>query len=203
MGGGNSSYYSFFRGGALKEIYRLFTGHHPTKVGNSDFALVYALAATGKIVHDPSITIRYDNARWANFEAASQAMDKLFDDAGLPREARPYMLLFHYLDSYVLMFRDGPDMPVAERYKAAYALGLVFLKKLISRANETPSDYAAAMDLFPHLAEAVNSDDPDINKMFHIAGLIADRVKPGLKQQYDQYLLAAIHSTPTAPTTQE
>jgi len=157
--------------------------------------VVYALAAAGRIVHDPSTTLRYDNGRWDDPDVASKAMDDLFDAAGLPREARPYMLLLHFLDAYVLIFREGPAMAVTERYKAAYALAMVFLKRLLLRVSQSPGDYALAADLLPALTEAVNSDEPDIDRMFHIAGLIADRLKPGLKPQYDQYLLAAIHGT--------
>lgn len=202
MQGGNSTYYSFFRTTVFRSLMEFQVRHHPTNVGNSDFAFVYGLVAAGKIVHQPDTTVRYDNVRWRDPVSASIAMDALFDNAGLPRSARSYMLLFHFLDSYVLMFRDGFVLEMVERYKAAYALSHLFLHGFLSRTAETPADFSAASDLIPHLAEAVNSEDMDINKMFHIAGLIVDRLKPGLKQQYDQYLLAAIHGAPAGQQTQ-
>lgn len=200
--GPNSTYYSFFRREPLLGIIQLFVAHHPMQAGYSDWASIYALAASGKIVHDPSTTLRYDNSRWDGADTALKSLDRLLDDSELPPEASYFMSLFHFLDAYVLMFRDGPELPVIERYKAAYALAMVFLKRLIFRVSQSPADYAIASNLIPHLAEAVNSDDPDIDKMFHIAGLIADRVKPGLKQQYDAYLLAAIHGTPSSEPAQ-
>jgi hypothetical protein len=200
--GPNSTYYSFYRRELLSGIMQLFIGHHPMQAGYSDWATVYALVATGKIAHDPSTTLRYDNSRWQDADAALETLDSLLAASELPPEASHFMSLFHFLDAYVLIFRDGPDMPVNQRYTAAYALAMVFLKRLVFRASQTPVDFVLASDLIPHLAEAVNSEDMDINKMFHIAGLIADRLKPGLKQQYDQYLLAAIHGAPAGQQTQ-
>ena len=67
---------------------------------------------------------------------------------------------------------------------------MVFLKRLLFRYDERPYLYGAASDLMEPLRGAVESRDPDLDQFFHLAGLIADRLKPGLKQQYDRYLLA-------------
>lgn len=190
MGGGNSSFYSFFRRDAFQSILEIFAKQHPTGAGTADFAMVYALVAGGRIIHDPSTVLRYNNANWDGQASAEQSMKGIFSSAGLPEKAGLYLLLFHFLDAYVLMFRTSSHLPPVERYKAAYAVAMVFLKRLIYRIKESPFLYDDISDLVAPLTEAVESADPDLNRIFHVAGLIADRVKPGLKQQYDHYLLA-------------
>jgi hypothetical protein len=192
MRGGNSSYYSFYRTSEIRPLFELHRKFHPTHTGNSDFAFVYALAASGKIVHDGTTTIRYNNERWDNLESSSASFEQIFAHAGLPAQAAAYMLLFHFLDSYVLILRQDSSLPLIERYKAAYAVAMVFLKRLIFRTLERPAAYRLCADLLGPLQAAVESEDPDLDLIFHIAGLIADRLKPGLKSQYDQYLRVAI-----------
>jgi hypothetical protein len=201
MRGGNSSYYSFFRTRQIAAIHGLFAAHHPTRIGNADFPIVFALVAAGRIVHDPATTIRYDNSRWEDVETASAAILDLFAEAGMPAEARSYMLLLHFLDSYVLMLREDAGMEPIDRYKSAYAVIMVFLRKFLMRVAETPQDYELVADLTPPLGQEVEKADPDLDRIFHIAGLMADRLKPGLKERYDGYLLAAVRGTP-APEQQ-
>ena len=189
-GNANTTYYSFFRRSVLMGINEPFVTHHPLSPGYSDWAAVYALAASGRIVHDQQTVLRYDNSRWDNMEAAGTSLDRFYGDAGLPPETRLYMSLLHFLDIYVLMFRQGSNLPPIEQYKAAYAAAMVFLKRLLFRYDERPFFYGAAGDLMEPLRAAVESGDPDLDQFFHLAGLIADRLKPGLKQQYDRYLLA-------------
>jgi hypothetical protein len=187
----NTTYYSFFRRREFTDIYRLFVEQHPMSAGYSDWAIVYALVASGKVVHDPLTTIRYDNSRWENSENAIKALENLYEVAGLPPEARIYGLLFHYLDSYVLILRENSSLPLLERYKAAFAVTMVFLNRLLFRAAETPSNFTPESDLVARLKAEVEGEDPDLDKIFHIAGLIADRIKPGLKADYDRYLVTA------------
>jgi hypothetical protein len=191
MRGGNSTYYSFFRTKEFHDIYRLFVTHHPTRAGNSDFAIVYALLASGRLLHDPNTTIRYDNARWHYIGSAATAIDTILKTAGVPPEAQPYMLLFHFLDSYVLIFRNTSNLPLIERYRAAYAVTVMYLNRLLHRREQFPASFPLAGELFAPLEEALKADDPDLDRIFHIAGLIADRLKPGLKERYDNYLVAA------------
>jgi hypothetical protein len=192
--GGNSTYYSFFRARPFKDAYLSFARHHPARIGNGDWSLIYAMVAEGRIVFDPSTCLRYDNARWEDPDKSFMVMKTLFADAGLGPEALRYMLLFHFMDSYVLILRAGSTLPLMERCKSAYAAGLVFLKKFMKRVSQYPADFAPAMDrLFP-LRAAIESDDPDLEGIFEAAGLVADRVKPGLKKAYDQFLLAAVEA---------
>ncbi|UVC11410.1 hypothetical protein IHQ71_13025 [Rhizobium sp. TH2] len=189
-GKANTTYYSFFRRSVLMGVNEPFIAHHPLSPGYSDWATVYALAASGRIVHDPRTVLRYDNSRWDDMETAGASLDRFYGDTGLPPETRLYMSLLHFLDIYVLMFRQTSNLPPIEQYKAAYAAAMVFLKRLLFRYDERPFLYVAASDLMEPLRAAVESSDPDLDHFFHLAGLIADRLKPGLKQQYDRYLLA-------------
>jgi hypothetical protein len=188
MNGGNSTFYSFFRRDAFHSLLDILARRHPTRVGNVDFAIVYALVAAGRIVHDPSTIVRYDNSHWDDEASASESMNGIFLSAGLPESARQYMLLFHFLDAYVLMFRKSSALPPIESYKAAYAVAMVFLKRLVYRMKETPFLYHDASDLVGPLELAVESADPDLDLIFEVATRVADRVKPGLKQQYDHFL---------------
>ena len=188
MNGGNSTFYSFFRRDAFRSLLDIFARQHPTRVGNADFAIVYALVAGGRIVHDPSTVIRYDNSHWDDEAAAGASMKGIFSSAGLPEDARQYMLLFHFLDAYVFMFRRSSALAPVESYKAAYAVAMVFLKRLLYRMKESPFLYHAASGLVEPLALVVESTDPDLDLIFEVASRVADRVKPGLKQQYDHFL---------------
>lgn len=188
----NSTYYSFFRRRELTDIYTLFANHHPLSAGYSDWAIVYALVAAGKVIHDPSTILRYNNSRWEDMETAGQAIEGLHAAAGLPPEARAYMLMFHYMDSFVLILRQNSSLPLIEQYKAAYAVCMVFLKRLLFRVEGNPALYARDIDLLEPLKLAFMSSDPDLDRIFHLCGLIADRLKPGLKAQYDRYLVTAV-----------
>jgi hypothetical protein len=192
MKGGNSTFYSFFRAKPLRDVARLFAEHHPTRVGNADFAQVFALVAEGRMVTDPATTIRYDNRRWETQSAASEAIDSLFADAGLPPEARNYMMLLHFLDSFVLLLRQTSSLEPMERYKAGYAAAMVFLKRFLLRVEQMPEEFSSIADLAPHLKDAVESSDPDLDRIFLVASLVVDRLKPGLKSGYENYLQAAM-----------
>ena len=189
-GKANTTFYSFFRRDVLMSVHETYLAHHPMLPGYSDWALVYALAASGRIVHDPQTVLRYNNARWDDMETAGENVDRFYADVGLPPDTRLYMSLLHFLDIYVLMFRQGSNLPPIEQYKAAYAAAMVFLKRLLFRYDERPFLYGAAGDLMEPLRAAVVSTDPDLERLFELAALIAERLKPGLKQQYDRYLLA-------------
>jgi len=188
MNGGNSTFYSFFRRDAFHSLLDIFARQHPTRVGNADFAIVYALVAGGRIVHDPSTVVRYNNSHWDDDAAARASTNGIFSSARLPEDARHYMLLFHFLDAYVLIFRKSSALETIESYKAAYAVAMVFLKRLLYRMKESPFLYHATSDLVEPLALVVESTEPDLDLIFEVASRLADRVKPGLKQQYDHFL---------------
>jgi hypothetical protein len=191
VGKANTTFYSFFRRQVLMSVHETFLAHHPLVPSYSDWALVYALAASGRIVHDPQTVLSYNNSRWDDMETAGETVDRFYADVGLPPETRLYMSLLHFLDIYALMFRQGSNLAPIEQYKAAYAAAMVFLRRLLFRYDERPFLYAAASDLMEPLRVAVETDDPDLKQLFHLSSLIADRLKPGLKQQYDHYFQAA------------
>ena len=118
-GKANTTFYSFFRRDVLMSVHETYLAHHPMLPGYSDWALVYALAASGRIVHDPQTVLRYNNARWDDMETAGENVDRFYADVGLPPDTRLYMSLLHFLDIYVLMFRQGSNLPPIEQYKAA------------------------------------------------------------------------------------
>lgn len=118
--GANLAFFSFWRRDVLKSIMELWFHHHPTKATYCDWAVMNALASSGKVVRDTSTVYFYDLSNWvgdAGFIAGQ--VEKAFCNSGLPKEAVQFAPAFQAIDSFIFINRQDSPVPAAERLEAA------------------------------------------------------------------------------------
>ena len=118
-GGNNTTYYSFFRGDILKNIYQLLK-FHPTKGGYIDWAITLACVASGKVLVDGTKLLVYKNNNWYGSQdfINKQAL-KLYTSCGLGETGFHMSFLFRALDVFILIMRKNSNLPIDEKLEAA------------------------------------------------------------------------------------
>ncbi|CAN7362460.1 hypothetical protein LJR098_003034 [Rhizobium sp. LjRoot98] len=185
--GNNSIYYSIYRTGAFVPLLRLFTQAHPTNGGYCDWSLTFALITAGRVVHDPSLIYRYDLGIWATENGIAEATSNLYVKAGLPADSEKYAALLRFLDVHVFAIRPSLRLAPAERDEVLLMNGRLALAAFLQSVRTNGADYD---EVVVYLAELIEQER-NIESIFHLALLMADCIKPGLKDGYIRFFKAA------------
>lgn len=186
--GDNATFYSVFRRDAFLSIYFLFLDWHPTKGAYCDWALMLALLAEGKMGFDPSYEYRYEIERWDTDERVGDAISASYVSAGLPADSAKYEKLFMFLDVFVLALRTGSPLPPQQRQRLGKNLVIILLNNFVLKVANEAENYDGTIR---HLASMI-LDEQDSFTQFQLGLLIADRVKPGLKDAYVSFAKQAL-----------
>ncbi|OLP53225.1 hypothetical protein BJF92_00155 [Rhizobium rhizosphaerae] len=184
----NSLYYSLWRREAFCAIIEAIQTH-PTKGGYIDWAIVFALVSIGRVVHDPSILLRYDWDRWSTDEGIDAANTSLYSGASLKNIDTAISVLLRFLDIHCFLQLIALPMSPDEREAA-------------SRANSKLHFCAFAMllqsheglmahPLAPVILAVAHVPEPEVT--FDVACDLLDNWdlgKPGLGTLYRDYLEA-------------
>lgn len=118
--GANTPFFSFWRRDILKSIMDLWFLHHPTKATYCDWAIMNALASSGKLIRDPSSVYFYNITNWIGDAAFIKSQtENAFINSGLPAEATKYLNEFKYIDSFIFIMRKDSPIPYEEKLEAA------------------------------------------------------------------------------------
>jgi hypothetical protein len=185
--GNNSMYYSIYRTSAFVPLLRFFTQAHPTNGGYCDWSLTFALITAGRMIHDPSLIYLYDLGIWATENGIAAASSNLYEKAGLPADSEKYAALLRFLDVYVFTLRGSLRLTPAERGDVLLTNGRLALAVFLQRVRTNAADYD---EVVVYLAELMEQER-DIESIFHLALLMTDCIKPGLKDGYIRFFQAA------------
>ncbi len=117
-GGSNLALFGFWRRDVLGSLLRLWA-QHPLQPAYGDWAIVYALMSSGKVMRDPSTVYFKNISNWAGTaEEVSEEKGKLFRASGV-EHMLPYITLLQAIDSFIFIMRKDSPIPYLERYGAA------------------------------------------------------------------------------------
>ncbi|WP_426227932.1 hypothetical protein [Pararhizobium sp. DWP3-4] len=185
--GNNSIFYSIYRTSAFVPLLRFFTQAHPTKGGYCDWSLTFALITAGRILHDPSLIYRYDLGIWATGKGIADASSNLYVKAGLPADSEKYAALLRFLDVHVFTLRGSLRLSPAERGDVLLMNGRLAMAEFLQSVRTKAAEYD---EVVVYLAEMIEQER-EIETIFHLALLMTDCIKPGLKDGYIRFFQAA------------
>ncbi|MCV9960857.1 hypothetical protein OIU34_02995 [Pararhizobium sp. BT-229] len=185
--GNNTIYYSIYRSDVFLPLLRFFTEAHPTRGGYCDWSLSFALLTAGRVVHDPSLIYRYDLGAWATADGIAEASSNLYEKSGLPAGAEKFASLLRFLDVHVFTLRRSLPLTSAERGQVLLMNGRLAMAAFLRNVQANAEDYD---EVVRYLAELIEQER-DIQSIFHLAVLLADCVKPGLKDGYVRFFQSA------------
>lgn len=186
--GNNSLYYSMYRRDVFVSLVHAFTQHHPTKGSYCDWALSQALVSYGKMAHDPGTTFRYNMDKWDSAGKIAEMYQALYTGVGLPVGSEKFENLLMYLDVFILATRPGTPLPQDQRQKLALSINSRLLGPFIKQVANNPDNFDGTVR---HLSSMV-LEEQDSFGQFQIALLMADKVQPGLKDRYVEFLKAVM-----------
>lgn len=189
VAGDNTLYYSYLRRDDFQELIRLLIGH-PIVTGDMDWAVVYSLVCNGKVAFDPSTCFRYDVGRWRWTEGIEASIRSIYEKAGLPPEAVAFEHLFRFLDCYVLAFRRTLRLSELDRIKSLYASVVIFLGRTLHKSENQPQQYVGFERELGMIRAVLKEPDDYLINVFDVAARVADRLKPGLYEQYVHWFAA-------------
>lgn len=184
--GNNSLYYSMYRRDVFVSLLHAFTQHHPTRGSYCDWALSQALVSYGKMAHDPGTILRYNMDKWDSAGKIAEMYQALYTGVGLPAGSEKFENLLIYLDVFILSTRPGTPLPQDQRQKLGVAINSRLLGPFIKQVANKPDNFDGVL---LHLSNMV-LEEKDSFSQFQIALLMADRVQPGLKDRYVDFLKA-------------
>lgn len=185
--GDNGSYYSIYRRDVFTSLVHLFIESHPTKGGYCDWALMLTLAAYGKFAHDPGTIYRYNMDNWDTAEKINRNNALFFERAGLPVDTGKYALLLQFLDVFIMATRGGTPLAQEDRQRLGKDIVNILLGGFVQQVAENPENFDGTLK---HLATMV-LDERDSFTQFQIGMMMADRIQPGLKDRYVEFLKTA------------
>ena len=145
-GGNNTTYYSFFRGDILKNIYQLLK-FHPTKGGYTDWSIVLACVASGKILVDGTKLFIYKNNNWfGDKKYIYNQVNKLYIDSGLGEDGIIVSALLDALDGFILIMRKNSNIDIDQKIEAAELVLNSNIKKFIE-THKTYSNGKLSRDM--------------------------------------------------------
>ncbi|MBP1857219.1 glycosyltransferase family protein [Rhizobium herbae] len=185
--GNNSIYYSIYRSSIFVPLLRFFTQAHPTNGGYCDWSHSFALLTAGKMLHDPSLIYRYDLGAWTTAESIAAMASKLYEKAGLPADSEKFANLLRFLDVHIFTLRPSLSLTPAERGGVLLMNGRLALAPFLRNVQTNAGDYD---EVVHYLAELIGQEQ-DIQSIFHLAVLMTDCIKPGLKDGYVRFFREA------------
>jgi hypothetical protein len=187
-GGDNSAFYSIFRREPYLSLLDLFNAAHPTRGAYCDWSQVEAMFSCGKMAYDGSILFRYNFHQWSTPELIAESDRKLYTSAGLSEDSNRYMVLLRYLDTFIMVARAGSPLGRSRALDAAQRGVTPFMEGFVRTVRQHPENYDAE---FRYLVDMAAASGDHMEKL-QIAFLMADRVKPGLKDGYVSFFRAAM-----------
>ncbi|CAN7481741.1 hypothetical protein LJR030_004950 [Rhizobium sp. LjRoot30] len=187
-GSSNSAFYSIFRKEPYLALMELFNHHHPTKGGYCDWAQVLALFAYGKMAYDPSTIFKYNMDQWSSKDMIQKQGIRLFVEAGLPADGQKYEGLLQFLDLFVFLSRARLPLSDEEKQNARAFLSFEYFTVYLNIVKQSPEKYSKTMQYLADMA----LNQLEIDTRFHIALMMADDIKPGLKNGYIEFYKAAM-----------
>ncbi len=185
--GNNSIYYSIYRSSVFLPLLRFFTQAHPTGGGYCDWSLSFALLTAGRMIHDPSLIYKYDLGAWVTEESIAAASSNLYEKAGLPADTEKFAALLRFLDVHVFTLRHSLPLTPAERGEVLLMNGRLAMAAFLRNVQANAADYD---EVVRYLAELIEQER-DIQSIFHLAVLMTDCIKPGLKDSYVRFFQSA------------
>ena len=182
----NSLYYSLWRREAFCAIIESFLSH-PTKGGYIDWAIVFTLVANGRVIHDPSILLRYDWDRWSTDEGIDAANSSLYSGAALTNIDDTITILLRFLDIHCFLQLPALRLSPDEREAASRAnskLHFCAFAMLLQR-----HEGLMAHPLAPVILAVAHVPEPEVT--FDVGCDLLDNWdlgKPGLGTLYRDYL---------------
>jgi hypothetical protein len=185
--GNNSIFYTIYRTSTFVPLLRFFTQTHPTRGGYCDWSLSFALITAGRMNYDPSLIYRYDLGIWATERGIAAASSNLYQKAGLPAGSEKYAALLRFLDVHIFALRGSLLLTPAERGDVLLMNGRLAMAEFLQSVRTNATDYDGVV---VYLAEMIEQER-DIDSIFHLALLMTDCIKPGLKDGYIRFFQAA------------
>ena len=185
--GNNSIFYSIYRTSSFVPLLRFFTQAHPTKGGYCDWSLSFALITAGRMIHDPTLVYRYDLGIWATEKGIAAASSNLYQKAGLAADSEKYAALLRFLDVHIFALRGSLRLSPAERGDVLLMNGRLAMAEFLQSVRTEAAEYD---EVVVYLAELIEQER-EIETIFHLALLMADCIKPGLKDGYIRFFQAA------------
>lgn len=186
-GGDNSAFYSIFRREPYLNLMKLFTEQHPTKGGFSDWAMSLALFSYGRMAYDPGTIYHYNADQWAGQEKVEKKNLELFAAAGLPPHTTLFQPLLMALDVFVFVGRPGTPLSRDEALNAISMASGGVLDGFLGTVTRAPDQYSETVRYLVDLAR----EEKDAFARFQLALMMADQLKPGLKDGYVAFYRAA------------
>lgn len=186
-GGDNSGFYSIYRREPYLGLISLFAEHHPIRGNFTDWAMAMALFAYGRMAYDPGIIYRYNADQWSTPQKIERKNQELYAAVGLPPDTKDFMPLLTTLDLFVFLARPGTPL---DRPQAMDAVGIVcgdILNGFLNQVIRKPEDYSEKMR---YLVEMAGKESNALDR-FHLALVMVDELKPGLKDAYLAYFKTA------------
>lgn len=181
----NHMFYSIWR----TPLYRRTIGHlagHPTGGGFTDWAIVTALIACGKVIHSPALVFCYNVGNWTDETSAGYSYLKLLHKAGLPDEAQLYWALLRLVDTHALLMDKGLAMTREMRINAINTNAYVGLASFAADVDKDPHYFTELDHAFA--AQARHGLNPA--RAYELTLPLLEQLKPGLADAYAAYLKA-------------
>ena len=186
--GDNSALYSVFRREVYTSLLELFALHHPTKGSFTDWAMALALFAYGRMIFDPSIIYRYNADQWSDQTKIAERNEELYRAAGIPPElGDSYQPLLMALDLFIFVTRPGTPLDRDGAIDAASIVAGDVLNGFLNQVARKPQDYTEKLR---YLADLAGKEQNAFNR-FQLGLIMADELKPGLKDAYVRYFQIA------------
>ncbi len=116
--GSNLGLFTFWRRDVLKSIMHLWCEAHPMKGAYNDWAVVFALVSSGKVICDPGTLFYKDISNWTVDPVAETK--RLYAACGHENMA-PYNQMLNAIDGFIMTSRRDSPVAPEERLKAALA----------------------------------------------------------------------------------
>lgn len=184
----NAGFYAIFRREIWLSTLDLFSRFHPNRADFCDWALSVTLFTSGKMACDHSLRYQYNYTKWLTTELIEARRKAMFADAGLPEKAMHYERLFQFLDVFVLVNRVGSPLAIDERQRLGKAAVQIIFGSFIATVANHPDQYEEGV---ASLAEMVLEEE-DSFVQFQLGLLMAERVQPGLKDKYVNFIKASV-----------
>ena len=182
--GNNTTYFSFYKSNILNDIFKLLK-YHPTKGGYTDWSIVLACVASGKILVDPSKQLIYKNNNWfGDQKYIYNQVNKLYIDCGLGEDGIIVSALLDALDGFILIMRKNSNIDIDQKIEAAELVLNSNIKKFIE-THKTYSHVKLSRDMINNINN-IKLDMKIDEKLNFCIDIIASFF-PLLREEYEQF----------------